>query len=219
VSPELCPDIRWRSRVMCPWDPLQHPVTRAESLRLGPRPICQASPLQPLHLDRPSRVGWPGFTSDQAFRPFSVQLFYFGRVEGLHSPRAGQVRLLCLAHIPGGPPRSGMPAPYFVSPASGQTKLCRIRFWYLVSSGAGCCRETCRIFSLGADARVTAPFVRDLRPKGPDRRTRMDPEKHRSVSWKPELWCELEPLKQATALSYGALKQAFRERGGHQDAD
>ena len=34
-----------------------------------------------------------------------------------------------------------------------------------------------------------------------------------------ELWSELERLKQTAALSDGALKQAFRKRRGHQDAD
>jgi hypothetical protein len=34
-----------------------------------------------------------------------------------------------------------------------------------------------------------------------------------------ELWCELERLKKTAALSYGALKQAFRERRSHEDAD
>ena len=34
-----------------------------------------------------------------------------------------------------------------------------------------------------------------------------------------ELWCQRDRLKQAAALSDGAVKQAFREGRGHQDAD
>ena len=38
----------------------------------------------------------------------------------------------------------------------------------------------------GADARVPAPLVRELRPDGPDRRTRMDSEEHCSLWRRPE---------------------------------
>jgi hypothetical protein len=68
ASPELCQNIRLRSRVMCLRDPSQCPIRKAVSPQHGLRQICQPLPLRPLHLDRQSLVGWPRFPSDRTLR-------------------------------------------------------------------------------------------------------------------------------------------------------
>jgi hypothetical protein len=68
ASPELCQNIRLRSRLTCPRDPSQCLIRKAVNPQHGLRQICQPLPLRPLHLDRQSLVGWPRFPADRTFR-------------------------------------------------------------------------------------------------------------------------------------------------------
>jgi hypothetical protein len=148
VSPELCQNIRLRSRPTCPRDQSRHLVRKALSPRQGPRPICQPSPLQPPHLDRPSLVGWLRCPADQTL-PRRLANFVFGAWPTFLGTHERQPKENCSSSARSPcPPREARfdcaPA-NFVSSASGQMELCLNRFWYAVSLGSGISRETSRI--------------------------------------------------------------------------